>query len=74
MRRFLRRAVKLNKKSAEAHQATSRVDRDLNAKVVFLGVGLVFLAMIGLYYYFIAGAHNLSGGKIVAGAVVAASA
>src|SRR5580704_8503057 len=53
------RAVSDLKKSAEAHKATSRVDRDLNAKVVFAGVGLVFIAMIGLYYYFIAGAHNL---------------
>ena len=34
---------------------------------------LVFIAMIGLYYHFIAGAHNLSGGKIIAGAVVAAA-
>ena len=69
----MRRAVSDLKKSAEAHQATDRTDRDLNAKVVFLGVGLVFLAMIGLYYYFIAGAHNLSGSKIIAGAVVAAA-
>jgi len=69
----MKRAVSDLKKSAEAHKATSRVDRDLNAKVVFLGVGLVFIAMIGLYYYFIAGAHNLSGSKVIAGAVVAAA-
>src|SRR5579871_2242822 len=68
----MKRAVSDLKKSAEAHQATSRVDRDLNAKVVFAGVGLVFLAMIALYYYFIAGAHNLSGSKMIAGAIVAA--
>jgi hypothetical protein len=43
----MKRAVSDLKKSAEAHKATSRVDRDLNAKVVFAGVGLVFLAMIG---------------------------
>jgi putative OPT family oligopeptide transporter len=67
------RAVSDLKKSAEAHKATSRVDRDLNAKVVFAGVGLVFIAMIGLYYHFIAGAHNLSTGKVIAGAVVAAA-
>jgi len=29
--------------------------------------------MLGLYYYFIAGAHNLTGGKVIAGAVVAAA-
>jgi len=67
------RAVSDLKKSAEAHKATSRVDRDLNAKVVFLGVGWVFIAMIGLYYHFIAGAHNLIGSKVVAGAIVAAA-
>ncbi len=69
----MKRAVSDLKKSAEAHQATSRTDRDLNAKVVFAGVGLVFLAMIALYYHFIAGAGNLSGNKIIAGAVVAAA-
>ena len=36
----MKRAVSDLKKSAEAHKATSRVDRDLNAKVVFAGVGL----------------------------------
>jgi len=69
----MKRAVSDLKKSAEAHQATDRTERDLNAKVVFLGVGLVFLAMIALYYYFIAGAGNLTGSKIIAGAVVAAA-
>ena len=68
----MRRAVSDLKKSAEAHAATDRTDRDLNMKVVFLGVGLVFLAMIGLYYYFIASAQNLTSSKVVAGAIVAA--
>jgi putative OPT family oligopeptide transporter len=68
----MKRAVSDLKKSAEAHAATERFDRDLSIKVVFLGVGLVFLAMIGLYYYFIAGAHNLTSGKVIAGALVAA--
>ena len=68
----MKRAISDLKKSAEAHQATNRTDRDLNTKVVFVGVGVVFLAMIGLYYFFIAGAHNLTGNKIIAGAVVAA--
>ncbi|HXY08059.1 MAG TPA: oligopeptide transporter, OPT family [Terriglobales bacterium] len=69
----MRRAVSDLRKSAEAHQATDRTDRDLSAKVVFLGVGLVFLAMIGLYYFFIVGAHNLSDNKAIAGAIVAAA-
>jgi putative OPT family oligopeptide transporter len=66
------RAVSDLKKSAEAHQAMTRPERDLNAKVVFVGVGLVFLAMIALYYFFIAGAGNLTGSKVIAGAVGAA--
>src|SRR5689334_14516451 len=69
----MKRAVSDLKKSAEAHAATERYDQDLNIKFVFLGVGLVFLAMIGLYYYFISGAHNLTSGKAMAGALVAAA-
>jgi putative OPT family oligopeptide transporter len=68
----MKRAVSDLRKSAEAHQATDRTDRDLSAKVVFLGVAVVFLAMIGLYYFFIAGAHNLTANKAMAGAIVAA--
>ncbi|HET8667201.1 MAG TPA: oligopeptide transporter, OPT family, partial [Terriglobales bacterium] len=66
------RAVGDLKKSAAAHQATDRTERDLNAKVVFLGVAIVFVAMIALYYFFIAGAGNLTSSKIISGAVVAA--
>ncbi len=66
------RAVSDLKKSAAAHQATDRTERDLNAKVVFLGVGVVTIAMVALYYYFIAGAGALTAGTIIAGAVVAA--
>lgn len=67
------RAVSDLQKSAAAHAATSRIDRDLPSKAVFAGVGLVFLAMIALYYYFISGAGNLTGSKIIAGALVAAA-
>jgi putative OPT family oligopeptide transporter len=66
------RAVSDLKKSAAAHAATNRTDRDLSAKFIFAGVGVVFLAMIALYYYFIGQAGNLSGSKVVSGAVVAA--
>ncbi len=50
----------------------SATERDLNMKVVFLGVALVFIAMIALYYYFIAGAGNLTASKIIGGAIGAA--
>jgi putative OPT family oligopeptide transporter len=68
----MKRAVSDLKKSAAAHEASSRTERDLNAKAVFAGVFAVLLAMIGLYYFFIHGAGNLPGGTIAAGAVVAA--
>jgi len=66
------RAITDLKKSAAAHAATNRTDRDMSAKVIFAGVGVVFLAMIALYYFFIGHAGNLSGSKVVSGAVVAA--
>jgi putative OPT family oligopeptide transporter len=66
------RAVSDLKKSASAHQATDRTERDLSAKIVFAGVGIVFIAMIVLYYFFIGGAGNLTNSKIIAGALVAA--
>jgi putative OPT family oligopeptide transporter len=69
----MKRAVSDLKKSAAAHAATNRTERDLSAKIVFAGVFVVFLSMIALYYYFIAGAGNLSGSKVIAGAVVAAA-
>ncbi|HKN17558.1 MAG TPA: oligopeptide transporter, OPT family [Candidatus Sulfotelmatobacter sp.] len=66
------RAVSDLKKSAAAHEATSRTDRDLPSKAIFAGVGVVFLAMIGLYYYFIGGAGNLSNSQVITASVVAA--
>ena len=66
------RAITDLKKSAAAHAASNRTDRDLSAKVIFAGVGVVFLAMIALYYFFIGSAGNLTGSKVIAGAVVAA--
>lgn len=66
------RAVSDLKKSAAAHAATSRIDRDLPAKAIFAGVAVVFVAMIVLYYYFISGAGNLSSSKIISGSLVAA--
>jgi putative OPT family oligopeptide transporter len=69
----MRRAVSDLKRSAEAHEVSDRTERDLNMKVVFAGVAVVFLAMIALYYFFIVGAGNLTGSKIIAGALVAAA-
>ena len=68
----MRRAVSDLKKSAAVHASSNRTERDLPSKVVFLGVAVVFLAMIALYYYFIAGGGNLTQSKIIAGALVAA--
>ncbi len=67
------RAVTDLKKSATVHQATERCERDLNIKAVLLGVALVFFAMIGLYYFFISGAGNLTSSIMIAGAIVAAA-
>jgi putative OPT family oligopeptide transporter len=66
------RAVSDLKKSASAHAATNRTERDLPSKLVFAGVAAVFVAMIALYYYFISGAGNLSTSKILSGSLVAA--
>jgi putative OPT family oligopeptide transporter len=66
------RAVSDLKKSAAAHAASNRTERDLPAKGIFAGVGVVFIAMIALYYYFISGAGNLPASKAMAGALVAA--
>ena len=67
------RAVSDLRKSAAAHAASDRTDRDLPAKLVFAGVALVFLAMIVLYRFFISGAGTLSGSTVLVGALVAAA-
>ena len=66
------RAISDLKKSAQAHEATDRTERDLSSKVVFLGVAVVFIAMIALYYFFINGAGTLTSTKVISGALVAA--
>jgi len=66
------RAVSDLKKSASAQAATSRTERDLPSKIIFAGVGLVFVAMIVLYHYFISGAGGLSGSQVLSGSLVAA--
>src|SRR5271165_1809327 len=66
------RAVSDLKKSAAAHAATNRTERDLPAKAIFAGVGVVFIAMIVLYHYFIGGAGTLTGSQVLSGSLVAA--
>jgi putative OPT family oligopeptide transporter len=66
------RAVSDLKKSAAAQAATNRTERDLPAKAIFAGVGVVFVAMILLYYYFISGAGTLTGSQVLSGSLVAA--
>ncbi|HWR14441.1 MAG TPA: oligopeptide transporter, OPT family [Terriglobales bacterium] len=48
----MKRAIADLKKSAAGHSAADRTERDLNAKVVFGGLGVVFLCMIALYMFF----------------------
>jgi putative OPT family oligopeptide transporter len=66
------RAISDLKKSAAVQAATNRTERDLPAKIVFLGVAAVFIAMILLYRYFISGAGSLSASKVLSGSLVAA--
>jgi len=66
------RAVSDLKKSAAAQAATNRTERDLPAKAIFAGVGVVFVAMIVLYHYFISGAGSLTGAQVLSGSLVAA--
>ncbi|HXJ95834.1 MAG TPA: oligopeptide transporter, OPT family [Terriglobia bacterium] len=66
------RAISDLKKSAVVQASGSRTDRDLNSKAVFVGVGLVLVAMIALYYFFIGGAGNLSSSQVATAALVAA--
>jgi len=62
----LKRAVGDLQKSAHAHETTARTDRDLNFKVVVVGIGLTFLLMIALYFHF----SGLIGGAILAAIVM----
>ncbi|HWQ54881.1 MAG TPA: oligopeptide transporter, OPT family [Bryobacteraceae bacterium] len=59
----MKRAVSDLKKSGHQTQATDRTERDLSPRIVFSGLGVTFLCMIALYYYF---------AGVLTGAVVAA--
>jgi putative OPT family oligopeptide transporter len=66
------RAVSDLKKSAAVQAATNRTERDLPAKAIFAGIGVVFVAMILLYHYFISGAGTLTSSQVLSGSLVAA--
>jgi putative OPT family oligopeptide transporter len=59
----MKRAVADLKKSAAAHESTTRTQRDLNSKFVFGGLAVVFVCMVALYFYF---------SRVIDGAVLAA--
>ena len=59
----IQRAISDLKKTGQQKQSSLRYEKDLNSKVVFLGLGIVFCAMIALYFFFT---------KVIIGAVVAA--
>ena len=59
----MKRAVSDLKKSGAQAESTLRTQRDLSAKIVFGGLGVTFLCMIALYYYF---AGMLSGAIVAA--------
>ncbi len=48
----IRRGVADVRKSAAAATATERTERDLNFRTVLLGIAVVFVLMIALYFYF----------------------
>ncbi len=62
----MKRAVADLKKSTEQHVAVNRTEQDLSSKVVFAGLGVVFLCMIALYYYF----THVIGGALLAAVVM----
>lgn len=62
----IKRGVADLKKSAGAADTTLRTERDLNFKVVLMGIGIVFLLMIALYFYF---THAI-GAAVLAGIVM----
>jgi len=59
----MKRAISDLRKSSTQAESTLRTERDLNAKVVFAGLGVMFLCMVALYFYF---------AGILSGAIVAA--
>jgi putative OPT family oligopeptide transporter len=59
----IQRAITDLKKTGQQKESKLRYEKDLSSKVVFIGLGIVFCAMIALYFFFT---------KVIIGAVVAA--
>lgn len=59
----MKRAVSDLRKTAAQSAAVNRTERDLNSKVVFLGIGLMFVCMILIYTYL---SGTLPGGLVAA--------
>jgi len=59
----IQRAISDLKKTGQQKQSSLRYEKDLSSKVVFIGLGIVFCAMIALYFFFT---------KVIIGAIVAA--
>ncbi|HWR35814.1 MAG TPA: oligopeptide transporter, OPT family [Clostridia bacterium] len=62
----MKRAVADLKKSASVSAATNRTEQDLPSKFIFMGLGVVFLCMIALYFYF----TNVIGGALLSAIVM----
>jgi putative OPT family oligopeptide transporter len=62
----IKRGIADVQKSAVAHEATDRTQKDLSFKVVILGITVVFALMVGLYFYF----TNMWIGAILAAVVM----
>jgi putative OPT family oligopeptide transporter len=63
----MKRAVSDLKKAAGEHEATSRLDRDINFKLVFLGLAVTVVLMFLLYWFF----TGQIGGALMAALVMA---
>ena len=48
----IKRGIADVQKSAAAHEATDRTQKDISFKTVILGITIVFALMVGLYFYF----------------------
>jgi putative OPT family oligopeptide transporter len=62
----IKRGVADVRKAASAEATTARTERDLSFRVVLLGIAVVFILMIALYFYF----TQVIGGAILAALVM----
>lgn len=62
----IKRGIADVRKAASAEATTLRTERDLSFRVVLLGIAVIFVLMIALYFYF----TNVIGGAILAALVM----